>query len=377
MNSLRALALATLVTATVTASSLNAEELPFYVGTYTKKDGSKGIYHYKLNTDFGAVSGGELAAEATNPTFLALHPSGKLLYAAIENQGGAVAAFSILPDGKLQLLNQQSSRGGGACHVWVDSSGKNALVANYGGGSIAALPIQQDGSLREASGFVQHTGSSVNPNRQKEPHAHAIYTDANSRFAYVCDLGLDKVLVYKFDVNTGALTPNDPPHASVAPGSGPRHLAFHPSGTYAYVINELLNTVTAFRHDSDAGKLTEIQTIPTLPVDFTGNNTTAEIFVHPNGKFVYGSNRGHNSIVVYAIDEKTGKLSLVEHVSTQGKGPRNFAIDPSGRFLLAANQQTDDVFVFRVDANTGKLTPTGHSFKCGAPVAIQFVQAAK
>lgn len=371
------MALVALITSSVSVTPINAEELPFYVGTYTKKEGSKGIYHYRLNTESGVVSGGELAAEATNPTFLALHPNGSVLYAAIESSGGAVGAFAIQPDGKLKLLNQQSSRGGGACHVWVDSEGKNALVANYGGGSVAALPIQKDGSLREATGFVQHTGSSVNPQRQKEPHAHAVYTGPRSRFAYVCDLGLDKVLVYKFDSSTGSLAPNDPAHASVAPGAGPRHLAFHPNNKYAYVINELSNTVTAFQHDAEAGKLTELQTLPTLPADFTGNNSTAEIFVHPNGKFVYGSNRGHNSIVVYAIDQQTGKLTLVEHVSTQGKGPRNFAIEPSGRFLLAANQQTDDVFVFRVDAETGKLTPTGHSFKCGAPVAIQFVGATK
>ncbi|RYD99085.1 MAG: lactonase family protein [Sphingobacteriales bacterium] len=377
MNSLPAVALVALMSISTAISQIRAEEIPFYVGTYTKKEGSKGIYHYKLNVDSGTVVGGELAAEVANPTFLALHPNGKVLFAAIESTGGAVGAFAIKPDGSLQLLNQQPSRGGGACHVWVDSEGKNVLVANYGGGSIAALPIGPDGSLREAAGFVQHTGSSVNPQRQKEPHAHSIYTDANSRFAYVCDLGLDKVLVYKFNPDTGTLTPNDPSHANVAPGSGPRHLAFDPSGKYAYVINELSNTVTVFLRDADAGKLTEIQTLPTLPADFTGNTSTAEIFVHPNGKFVYGSNRGHDSIVVYAIDQNTGKLTLVEYVSTQGKVPRNFALDPSGRFLLAANQQTNDVFVFRVDASTGKLTPTGHSFKCGAPVSIQFVGSAK
>ena len=377
MQSLRTLALLSLMTSVLSTTSVYAEEIPFYVGTYTKKDGSKGIYHYKLDTNSGAVSGGELAAEANNPTFLALHPNKRFLYAAIESTGGAVGAFSIEPDGRLKLLSQQPSRGGGACHVWVDNTGKNVLVANYGGGSVAALPIQQDGSVREASGFVQHTGSSVDPKRQKEPHAHSIYTDSQNRFAYACDLGLDKVFVYKLDPNTGALAPSDPPFASVAPGSGPRHLAFHPSDKYAYVINEMLNTVTVFAHDAAAGKFTEIQTVPTLPADFKGESTTAEIFVHPNGKFVYGSNRGHDSIVVYSIDPASGKLTLVEHVSTQGKGPRNFAIDPTGQFLIAANQQTDNAFVFRVDGSSGKLTPTGHSFKCGAPVCIQFVPLTK
>lgn len=377
MQSLRTLALISLMTSVLSMTSAFAEDIPFYVGTYTKKDGSKGIYHYKLDTSSGTVSGGELVAEATNPTFLALHPNKRFLYAAIETSGGAVGAFAIQPDGKLQPLNQQPSRGGGACHVWVDNAGKNVLVANYVGGSVAALPIQQDGSVREASGFVQHTGSSVDPKRQKEPHAHSVYTDALNRYVYACDLGLDKVLVYKLDADTGALSPNERPFTGVAPGSGPRHLAFHPTDKFAYVINEMLNTVTVFAHDATAGTFTETQTIPTLPADFKGESTTAEIFVHPNGKFVYGSNRGHDSIVVFSIDQTTGKLTLVEHVSTQGKGPRNFAIDPTGQFLIAANQQTDNAVVFRIDGSSGKLTPTGHGFKCGAPVCIQFVPPAK
>ncbi|MHA3774537.1 lactonase family protein [Verrucomicrobiota bacterium sgz303538] len=377
MQSLRALALLSLMTSVLSSASAFAEDIPFYVGTYTKKDGSKGIYHYKLDTSSGAVSGGELAAEAANPTFLALHPNKRFLYAAIETSGGAVGAFAIQPDGKLQPLGEQPSRGGGACHVWVDNTGKNVLVANYVGGSVAALPIKPDGGVREATGFVQHTGSSVDPKRQKEPHAHSVYTDAQNRFVYACDLGLDKVLIYKLDADTGALSPNEPPFVRVAPGSGPRHIAFHPTDKFAYVINEMLNTVTAFGHDAAAGTFTEIQTVPTLPTGFKGESTTAEIFVHPNGKFVYGSNRGHDSIVVFSIDQANGKLTLVEHVSTQGKGPRNFAIDPTGQFLIAANQQTDNAVVFRIDGTSGKLTSTGHGFKCGAPVCIQFVPPAK
>ena len=351
--------------------SAAAEETAFYVGTYTKPGGSQGIYHYRLNLDTGAVTEGGLAAESKSPSFLALHPNKKFLYACNEAGGGSVSAFAIEADGKLRALNQQSSKGGGPAHVWVDGAGKYALVANYGGGSIAALPIKDDGSLGEATGFVQHTGSSVNPKRQKEPHAHAIYTDASNQRVYVCDLGLDKVLIYRLD-EKGTLTPSEPASAAVPPGSGPRHMAFAPKGGYAYVINELLSTVTAFKHDAGTGALTELQTISTLPAGFSGNNSTAEIFAHPNGKFLYGSNRGHDSIAVFAIGED-GKLTPVDHTSTQGKMPRNFGIDPSGKFLLAANQGSDNVVVFRIDAASGKLTPAGHSFQVGAPVCVTFV----
>jgi 6-phosphogluconolactonase len=366
----------TLAVVALSSSLAAAVELPFYVGTYTKKDGSQGIYHYTLNTETGAVTGGKLAAEASNPTFLALHPNRRFIYAAMENSGGAVGAYAIQPDGSLKLLSQQSSKGAGNCHVSVDAAGKYVFAANYGGGSVAALPIREDGSVGEATGFVQHTGASVDPARQKEPHAHSIYTHGSEPFVYACDLGLDKILVYKID-SKGALTPNTPPSTNIAPGSGPRHLAFHPTRPYAYVINEMLNTVTVLDHDAKAGTLREKQTIPTLPADYTGKSSTAEIFVHPNGRFVYGSNRGHDSIVVFAIDEATGQLKLVEHVSTQGKAPRNFALDPEGRFLLAGNQGSNTVVVFRVDGGTGKLTPTGHSFNLGAPVAIQFVPPLK
>ena len=353
-------------------SFVTAAELPFYVGTYTKPDGSKGIYHFRLNTETGALTGGELAAETKNPTFLALHPNRKFLYAANEVGGsGGVSAYAIEAGGKLRALNEQPSRGAGACHLVVDPAGRNVLVANYGGGNIAALPIKPDGSLAEASAFVHHRGSSVNQQRQKEPHAHAIYTDARAKFVYVCDLGTDHIDIYKFNPEQGALTPNQPPFAKVAAGSGPRHLALHDG--YAYVINEMLNTITVFKHDADHGRLEELQTVPTLPPDFSGSSSTAEIFIHPNGNFVYGSNRGHDSIVVFSRDGSTGKLTLVEHESTQGKGPRNFAIDPSGKWLIAGNQQTNNMVVFRVDDQSGKLEPAGQTAQLGAPVCITFV----
>jgi 6-phosphogluconolactonase len=370
MTTPRALA-ASLCIAVLSHTTSMSAELPFYVGTYTKKEGSKGIYQYKLDTETGRVSGGELAAEANNPTFLALHPNGKVLYAANENNGGAVSAFSIEADGALTLLSQQSTKGGGACHVWVDAAGKNALAANYGGGSFAVLPIAGDGSVQPASDFVQAEGSSVNPQRQKQPHGHAIYTNPAATYAYGCDLGTDKVWIWRFDAEKGTLTAGEPAFAKVAPGSGPRHLALHPAG-FAYVINELSNTMTVFKVLDDGAKFEEVQTITTLPEGFEGQSSTAEVFIHPDGKFLYGSNRGHDSIVVYSIDQSEGRLTLVEHVSTQGKGPRYFGLDPEGKFLLAANQQTNNVIVFRVDAENGKLTPTGNTFEIGAPVSIQF-----
>jgi 6-phosphogluconolactonase len=365
--------LMTLSALSIGALSARAADESFYIGTYTKPGGSEGVYHYSLNTANGAVSGGELVATLQNPTFLAIRPDGKYLYAVNEIEHGSVSAFGIEADGKLKPLNHQTSGGPGPAHVWVDHSGKNVLAANYGGGSVEVIPIKDDGSLAEPTSFIPHTGSSVDPNRQKEPHAHSIYTDATNHFVYVCDLGLDKVLVYKFDAAKGTITPNDPPFATVPPGSGPRHLAFHPKG-FAYVINEMLSTVTSFTHDAEHGTMKAIETISTLPPGIDGKgNSTAEIFIHPNGKFLYGSNRGHNSIAVFSIDTTSGKLTPIDDTSTEGKVPRSFAIDPSGNYLLAANQDTNNVTVFHIDTNTGKLSPAGQSFNCGAPVCVMFV----
>lgn len=357
--------------ATMTAA-LSAAEVPFYVGTYTKPGGSQGIYRFRLNSETGALMADGLVAETKSPSFLAQHPGGKTLFAVNEADGGGVSAFAIEADGKLRALNTESARGAGPCHLTVDPAGKNVFVANYGGGSFAALPIKADGSLGAATGFVQHQGSSIDPKRQKEPHGHAIYPDAAGRFVYTCDLGTDRIDIYKLDAEKGTLTPHEPAFALVPPGSGPRHLALH--GGYAYVINEMLNTITAFKHNAAAGTLEPMQNIATLPADFSGNSSTAEIFVHPNGKFVYGSNRGHDSIAVFAIDAATGKLSFVEHELTQGKAPRNFALDPSGRWLIAANQGTDNLVVFKVDGATGKLEPAGQTAKVGAPVCVLFTK---
>ncbi|MBI5383793.1 MAG: lactonase family protein [Verrucomicrobia bacterium] len=358
-----------------------ASQFHVYFGTYTGKK-SAGIYVCRLDAATGKLTVPELAAETPNPTFLAVHPQLPALYAAgrplllaaNEVKDGMVSAFAISPDtGKLTFLNQRSSRGSGPCHLSVDRSGRCVLVANYGSGSIAALPLNQDGSLGESTAFIQHTGSSVNKQRQAGPHAHWIDTSPDNRFALVCDLGLDKVLLYTLDPAKGALAPSDPAFAGVTPGAGPRHLAFHPNGKFAYVINEMGNTVTAFSYAAASGTLKSIQTLPTLPEGFAGPSSTAEVEVHPYGKFLYGSNRGHDSIAVYAIDGGTGQLTFIEHQSTQGKTPRNFAIDPTGRWLLAANQGTDNVVVFGLDLTTGRLKPTGHTVEVGAPVCVKFV----
>jgi 6-phosphogluconolactonase len=360
------------------AERRSKNEALVYVGTYTKA--SKGIYAWRLNTATGQLQPLGLAAETTNPTFLAVHPSRRFLYAVSEvssfqgQKSGAVSAFAIDPkSGKLSFLNQAPSRGAGPCHLTVDSRGRNLLVANYGSGSMAVLSISDDGRLREASDFVQHHGSSLDPKRQQGPHAHSVNLSPDNRFAIVADLGLDQVLVYRFNPAYSALGANEPPFAKVNPGAGPRHFAFHPSGKFAYVINELQSTVTAFTWAADAGTLSEIQTISALPKDFAGESYCAEVQVHPGGRFLYGSNRGHDSIAVFAIDEAKGTLTPVEHVSTQGKWPRHFGIDPSGTLLLAANQNSDNITVFRIDAKTGRLQATGQSLEAGSPVCVKFV----
>jgi len=351
-----------------------------YFGTYTN-GASKGIYVSRFDLASGHLAPPELAAEAPNPSFVALHPNGKYLFAVSEigrfegERSGAVGAFAIDPkSGKLTQLNRVASRGSGPCFVAVDRSGMDVLVANYGGGSVAVLPIQPDGRLASASAFVQHTGSGPDRARQERPHAHSINVSPDNHYAFVADLGLDKVMIYRFDESRGSLTPNDPPFAKVNPAAGPRHFTFHPGGKYAYVINEMQSTVTAFSYDAARGELKEIQTITTLPKDFKGENTTAEVQVHPSGKFLYGSNRGHDSIAVFVIDQATGLLTTVEQVSLMGKKePRNFGIDPTGAFLIAAYQNSNNVVVYRIDTKTGRLTPTGQELQLGAPVCVKFL----
>jgi 6-phosphogluconolactonase len=354
----------------------------FYVGTYTQ-DGSKskGIYAYRFDPATGESTSLGLAAETTNPSFVAIHPSGHFLYAVNEvgnyegpNSGG-VSAFSIDREtGKLTFLNEVRSRGADPCYIIVDKDGKNVLVANYTGGSIAVFPIDASGKLGEASAFVQHTGHGADPKRQEGPHAHSIDLSPDNRLAFVDDLGLDELLVYKFDSSKGTLTPNDPPFVKLDPGSGPRHFALHPSGKFAYGVAEMASTVTALSVDLKTGKLQRLQTLSTLPSDYKGENDDAEIEVHPSGKFLYASNRGHDSIAVFAIDPRKGTLTKVDDVPTQGQIPRSFEIDPTGHFLLAENSKSDNIVVFRIDQTTGRLTSTGHKIEVGSPVCVKFLK---
>jgi 6-phosphogluconolactonase len=359
------------------SSTVSAESLPLYLGTYTSgQNPSKGIYRSVLDLETGKLADPVLATEAQNPSFLEIHPNGKFLYAVSEAGGaGSVSAYAIDSDaGDLKLLNQQPSGGAGPCHVSIDHAGRNLLVANYGSGSASVIPIKSDGRLAEPTGFARHAGSSVNPRRQKGPHAHSINVSADNRFAFVADLGIDKIMIYKLDTEKGTIVANRPAFAKLKPGAGPRHFAFGPDAKFAYVINELDCTMTAFAYELASGALTAIQSVTTLPNGFDGSNSCAEVRVHPSGKFLYGSNRGHDSIVVYRIDPAKGTLTFVEHETAGIKTPRNFNIDPTGRFCLVANQGADSVVVFRIDRQTGALEPTGHKISVAKPVCVRFLR---
>jgi 6-phosphogluconolactonase len=351
-----------------------------FVGTYTgPKTKSKGIYRLEMDAATGALSEAEVAAETPNPSFLAIHPTQQYLYAVGESgdfgfkKAGAVSSFSLDPtNGKIEFLNRQSTTGAGPCHVIVDSRGKFVLVANYGGGNEVVLPVI-DGKLQPVFAYAKQLGKSINKARQSEAHAHSINLDKANRFVFIADLGIDQILIYQYDRDTGGLTTHDPQSIHVEPGSGPRHFAFHPDGKHAYVINELANTITVFDYDAENGNLTTKQTVPTLPRTFRGESSTAEIVVHPSGKFLYGSNRGHNSIAVFLVDPKSGKLIPTGFQTKDIKTPRNFNIDPSGKFLVVANQDSDSLVVFAIDPRTGALTPTGHKAKVPTPVCVKFV----
>ena len=358
-------------------SALSADSLFVYFGTYTGgENASDGIYCSMLDLGTGKLSNPTLVAETKNPSFLEIHPNGKYLYAVGEGgDTGSVYAYTIDRNtGFLKFLNQQLSGGRGPCHLSIDFTGKNLFVANYSSGNVSVIPISGDGRLRKPTGFAQHTGSSINPERQDKPHAHSINVSPDSRYAFAADLGIDKIMIYALDIDNGTIIPNKFGFVKLSPGAGPRHFSFHPNGKYAYVINELSGTVTAFSYDSSTGSLSEIQTITTLPDQFNEFNKCAEVRVHPNGKFLYGSNRGHDSIVIYRIDPAKGTLTLVGHETTDIKTPRNFNIDPTGKFCLVANQDSDSVIVFRIDLETGMLDPTGHKITLGKPVCVRFLQ---
>jgi 6-phosphogluconolactonase len=354
-----------------------------YVGTYTTKTNSKGIYVFRFDAAVGQAKAVGLAAESADPSFLAIHPDGQHLYAVNEvsefggQKSGAVSAFAIdRHTGSLTPLNQVATRGAGPCHISLDGTARFVLVANYDGGSVAVFPVQANGSLGKDSDFVQHTGSGPNKERQEAPHAHWIGTSPDNRFALAVDLGLDEILVYRFDSTKGSLSPNNPPFAKVNPGAGPRHLAFQGDGKFAYVLTEMENAVTAFAYAQNNGSFSALQTVSTLAKDYTGTKEAAELTVHPTGKFLYASNRaGVDSITAFAIDPTKGTLTLVGQYATRGKTPRHFAIDPTGAFLLAANEDSNNIVVFKIDPATGGLTPTGQTVEVPSPVCITFVPA--
>jgi 6-phosphogluconolactonase len=347
-----------------------------YIGDYTGQT-NKGITMAQFHPDSGAITDMELAAETPNPTFLELHPSGRFLYAANEvssfegQKTGSVSAFRTdRAYGKLTSIGRWSSGGPGPCHVSVDKTGQTVLAANYGGGSVASYKIEQDGGLRGPISFHQHKGSGPVARRQDGPHAHSANATPDNNYVVVCDLGLDEIKIYKLDAAAGSIEFHDT--TKLAPGSGPRHFAWHPNGKLGFSVNELLSTVTAFAWDAGQGKLKELQTIGTLDEGFTGQNSTAEIRVHPSGKWLWASNRGDDSIAGFSIDP-AGKLAKIDRISTQGQVPRNFNIDPTGRWLLAANQKTNNIIVFRIDQKTGKLGQTDKGIIVGAPVCLRFL----
>ena len=349
----------------------------FYIGTYTTGT-SRGIYRAKLDLHTGHVSQPELVAELDNPAFLTLHPQSPILFACSEirrdgkREGAKLVAYRIENNGVLTLLGSQPTQGSGPCYVSTDSDGRVALVAHYASGSVASLPIASDGTLSPVSVLNQHTGSGPRTDRQEGPHAHCIVADPSNRFACAVDLGTDQVLVYGLDAPAGKISLQPVKIVCAQPGSGPRHLTFHPNGQFAFLIHEMASTLSALSWDAAQGVLSDLHTLSTLPAGYSGESITAEVLVHPNGRFVYGSNRGHDSLVVFEFDAPAGKLRTLQHISTGGKTPRNFRIDPSGQFLLAANQDSDSIVPFRIDPNNGQLTPTGQSISVGSPSCVKF-----
>jgi 6-phosphogluconolactonase len=365
-------------------ASRGQKEVRVYVGTYTSNSKSEGIYVCKFDLKTGKMILVSTAGNVPDPSFLVADRNGKYLFAVnelLEFEGkpsGSVSSFAIeAKTGSLKFVNKQSSMGGAPCHISITEDAKFILVANYLGGNVSVFPLGPDGRIGPSSDLIQHSGSGPNKERQLSAHAHSITLDKKGRFAVAADLGIDRVMIYEFDRGRGKLRPNSlQPFFQTAPGAGPRHFAFHPSGRLAFVINELSSSVTSLSYQAKTGTLKEIQTLSTLSQGFNGPNTCADIHVSPDGKFVYGSNRGSDSIAAYRIDEESGKLTYIANTPTGGKKPRNFVIDPTGNFLLAANQDSDNIVVFRIDRQTGMLQNTGQAIEIPAPVCLRFVKGA-
>ncbi|WP_207435307.1 lactonase family protein [Sabulibacter ruber] len=371
---------ATLAACTSVKQNSTSQEMMVYVGTYAKPD-AESIFAYKLNEETGELTRIQGVKAGENPSFLTLDADRKHLYAVNETteyegqKSGAVSAFAIdQQTGNLTFLNKQPSLGGAPCYISLDHKNKVALVANYVGGNVSAYPIQADGSLSASSDMDQHQGKG--PRKQQDAaHAHCIIPDPANEYALAVDLGIDQIVSYKLDQKAGKLERQAQPAFAAKAGAGPRHLTFHPNKRFAYVINELNATMTSLMYNAANGTFTEVETVPTIPSDYTGENACADVHVSADGRFLYGSNRGHNSIVVFAIDQDTNKLTLVQHVSVQGNWPRNFTLSPSGKTMLVANQRSNNITTFKVDTQTGKLTYTGHSTELPSPVYVQVIPA--
>ncbi|MFC1486056.1 lactonase family protein [Candidatus Latescibacterota bacterium] len=361
------------------ASLVSAEIIPFYIATsISATSPSQGIYRSTLDTATGRLSDPVLATKAPSTSFIAIHSNGDYLYTVSrpsDQPEGAVNAYAIdKSTGNLKPINEQTSGGDGPNHLSIDQSGKFVLLNNYRSGSIQSVPIQADGSLGKPAGFVQHEGSSVNPQRQAGPHAHCIYASPDNRRVYVTDLGLDKTLIYQFDSTKGTFTPNNPPFAQSNPGVGPRHFIFHTSGRFLYVINELEGSITGYTVNASNGALSEIETLSTFPEGYTGATSSAEIFVTPNGRFLYGSNRGNHTIAVFQVDQNTGRLTFVEHESASIAHPGNFAIDPTGAFLIVANRNGNSISCYRINQETGALDIAGPISLVPSPSCVMFAR---
>ena len=352
------------------------------VGTYTSGESkSKGIYVLKFDPRDGGITPHGVVDGVEEPSFLAIDEPRNFVYAVNETlefngqKSGSVSSFALRPDaGALKFINKQPSMGAAPCHITVSHDGKFVLVANYLGGNVAVLPVSKDGVLMPAVDIKQHSGSGPDKKRQDSAHAHSVILDQNGRFAFVNDLGVDKIFIYEFDAATGRLNPNrNQPYFQTKPGAGPRHLKFHPSGKYAFVINELDMTISSLAYDAAKGSLKEVQTVSTLPSGFSGDNTCADIHVTPDGAFLYASNRGHDSLVGFKVDPQSGRLELIGHTSTQGKTPRNFLIDPTGKYLLVANQRSDSIVTFEIEKKTGRLRSIGGKVTVPSPVCLQLV----
>jgi len=359
----------------LTALSATAQKELLYVGTYSVR-GSEGIYVLEFDRKAGTLRQVGTAGGAKSPSFLAFHPLGRYLYAVNEGaEGGSVSAFAIdRQTGQLSLLNQQPSVGRGPCHVSLDATGRAAFVSNYGEGTFTVLPVEKDGRLGAPTDSVRFSGSGTNPRRQDKPHAHSATVSPDNRFVYVCDLGTDRIYIYEIDPAKGKVKPANPAFKTVMPGAGPRHFTISSNGRFAYLAEELTSTTAAFSRDAKTGFLTTLQDgVATLPTGFTGQNTSADIHASPDGKFLYQSNRGHNSLAVFSIGT-SGRIALQGQQDTMGKTPRNFLVDPKGGYVFVANQDTDNITVFKRDAKTGLLTHTGNSVSVPAPVCLKMME---